>query len=132
KLNIKYDVGKLWQSCLIVIGKYGWGPTGQINLTHPSGITDPIKKHFDGVGALAGTGLMEKSFTIFNEELRGSYIETVFKSLPYKIGRFRIMRVKSRTCYSVHKDSSMRLHLPLITNPQALMIFPDEPLVVHL
>ncbi len=132
KLDIKYDITKLWDACLVVISRYGWGPTGQINLTHPTYIIDNNKKHFEGVGSLAGTGLKEKSFTVFNEEWRGSYLETVFKSLPYKIGRFRIMRVKSRTCYSVHKDSTMRIHLPLVTNPQALMIFPDEPLVVHL
>ncbi len=132
KLDIKYDVARLWNECVLIIGKYGWGKLGQINMTHEHQTTDEIEKVFKGVGSLKDTNVREKHFDTFNENFKNSYLYEVFLSLPYQIGRFRLMRMRSRTCYSVHRDSSIRLHLPLVTNPQALMIFPNDSLVVHL
>ena len=94
------------------------------------------RRQFLGVAGAAvswpAAGLQERHFTELDELCRGTYIEEVYHTLPYKIGRLRLMRVPSRRCYSIHQDSSMRLHLPLVTNPGALMLFPDDDKIVHL
>lgn len=129
-LHIQCDSSKLWNECEHIIKKYG--DHNQFALTHRKDVTDPIERIFDGTGSLFGRPFFERGFNVFNEEFSGSYIEMIYKNLPLPIGRFRIMRVKSRTCYSVHVDTTKRIHIPLITNEQALMIFPSEKEIVHL
>jgi hypothetical protein len=134
ELNLHYDVARLWNDCRSIIETWGWGELGQIGLTHQPGVIDPVRQIFNGVGSLSriSPALQERHFTDLNEVCYGTYIEEVYRSLPYKIGRFRLMRVQPRRCYSIHCDSSMRLHLPLITNPSALMLFPDDNKILHL
>jgi len=40
--------------------------------------------------------------------------------------RTRVMRMHRITCYSYHKDSTKRIHIPLITNDKCFMIIDDE------
>lgn len=134
ELPVRYDVDRLWQACSALIERYGWGSLGQIGLTHRPETVDPVERLFGGVGSLSRQAdkPKERDFTVLNELCHGTYIEEVYHSLPYAVGRMRIMRIEGRRCYSVHRDSSMRIHLPLVTNPEALMLFPDDGLIVHL
>lgn len=131
KLDITYDVARLWQECSDLIKHTGWGPTGQISLKRRATIA-PDQGWFDGVGSLFGTTMQERDFMLLHERCQNTYLDDVLRNLPFQIGRLRIMRVKGRTCYSVHRDTSMRLHLPLLTNPQALMLFPDHAFIMHI
>ena len=129
KLGIHYDPNRLWAACLPLIETYGWGSVGQICLTYRPEVTDPTERIFDGAGTSSRN---ERDFSLLNAACQDTYIEQVLTTLPFKVGRLRIMRMRGRTCYSVHKDHTMRVHLPLITNPQALMIFPDDAIIAHL
>jgi hypothetical protein len=131
RLPLRYDVQRLWTECVDIIGKYGWGD-GQICLTHRFETTDPVERMFDGAGSLKEREFKEADFCVFNREFDGSYLEEVLNSIPYLMGRFRLLRVKSRSCYSVHADQTMRLHMPLITNPHAYFIFPGKNIIAHL
>ena len=53
-----------------------------------------------------------------------TYFKNVYDTLSehYKLGRVRILRLDSRTSLSYHRDPEARLHIPIITNPGALMI----------
>jgi hypothetical protein len=42
------------------------------------------------------------------------------------VGRIRLMRLKPRTCYSLHQDLTPRIHVPIITNPECFMIINGE------
>lgn len=136
-LVIKLDaphvhVPSIWHECIEIISKYGWGETGQLSLTHRAEIEDKELRVFQGAGSLRDTGFKELDFNTFNEEFSGGYLEGMFRSLPYNIGRFRLIRMRGRTCYSVHRDFTKRVHIPLVTNPQALMIFPAHSFVANL
>ena len=37
--------------------------------------------------------------------------------------RTRFLWINEKSCYSIHKDSSPRIHIPIQTNPQALFYF---------
>ena len=46
-------------------------------------------------------------------------------SLHFEIGRLRILKLGSRRSLSFHKDPEPRIHIPIITNPGALMVVED-------
>jgi hypothetical protein len=50
---------------------------------------------------------------------------TIFEELidSYKLYRTRLMWVGPYACYSMHKDTSPRIHIPLITNKDCLFVF---------
>ena len=70
----------------------------------------------------------------WNEKYEMGYKETDFNKfifdLPYtnsiidelKMYRTRVMNLKSKTCYTYHKDLSKRIHIPIETNESCFMI----------
>jgi hypothetical protein len=51
--------------------------------------------------------------------------DTIFEALinQYKLKRTRLMWVSPMTCYSMHKDTTPRIHIPMITNPECYFVF---------
>lgn len=79
------------------------------NKDHSVGVGRPIKmKEFDFI------------YPIFNVK----YINELMKEM--KLYRTRIMRMKPFTCYSLHKDFSLRLHIPLITNEKCFLVVDNK------
>jgi len=70
----------------------------------------------------------EEAYKVFEPLLMDSYFKNVYDVLSqhFRLGRVRILKLDSRTCLSYHKDPENRLHIPIITNPGALMIVNDE------
>jgi hypothetical protein len=68
-----------------------------------------------------------------NISINPFFKETIFEEIinKYDMVRTRLIWVKPFSCYSFHKDTSPRLHLPLITNPQCFFVFKDIP-VYHM
>jgi len=70
----------------------------------------------------------EEEFTVFNPDYIGTPIHEVYNLLceRYTIGRFRMMVSKPKVCYSWHKDEHLRIHVPVVTNDHAYMMFEDK------
>jgi hypothetical protein len=51
------------------------------------------------------------------------YLKTL---TPFKIGRIRLMRLTAASCYSLHTDLDLRLQIPIITNPECLLILAKD------
>lgn len=71
----------------------------------------------------------ERYFNKVNEYLKGSYIENCINRYP-DFYRWRLMKLIPRATYSIHHDGlpfreNIRLHIPIITNPQAFLTFYD-------
>jgi hypothetical protein len=51
--------------------------------------------------------------------------DTIFEELinKYRLLRTRLMWVGPYACYSMHKDETPRIHIPLITNTQCYFLF---------
>lgn len=64
----------------------------------------------------------EDSYVNIFPSLAGTLIEKYIKR--YNGFRTRIMNVQQRHCYSVHRDPTPRIHIPLITNPNCWMVWP--------
>jgi hypothetical protein len=58
-------------------------------------------------------------------QLNPFFKDTIFEKLisDYKMTRTRFMWINRMSCYSIHKDSTPRVHIPLITNPECYFVF---------
>lgn len=66
----------------------------------------------------------EKDFSIINDK----FIHTEFERIitHFSLFRTRVMELKGRQCYSIHHDSTWRLHIPIITNDNCFFYFPKH------
>ena len=120
RLDYKFDIDLIKQEVYNLINTVSTGPQGQINLTHPK----DNDSWFIGTGPL----IANKNFTEFNKFLNGTYIETVYNSLckDYSIGRVRVMVLPGGRCFSYHSDTTKRIHIPVETNEQCMMVIENE------
>lgn len=129
RLDYRVDVQRLSVECMKLVKDVGFKDgVNQIGLVNPVGFEKDYKF---STGKLAA-GYKENDFTEFHPDHAESYLQKVFAESPYKLGRFRIMMMAPRACYSIHYDHGPRLHIPLITNPQAMMLFPEHKEYLHM
>jgi hypothetical protein len=66
-------------------------------------------------------------------EINPFFKDTIFHDLikKYRLFRTRLMWVGPYACYSMHKDTTFRFHIPLITNPECYFVF-RKGLIKHL
>lgn len=92
----------------------------QIMLQGVNDQTDPMY----GIGQLNSLKLGHEESDFVYPLFDMPYTNAVMKSLG--MSRTRVMRMKSKTCYSYHQDNSKRMHIPLITNEDCFFIIEDE------
>lgn len=64
----------------------------------------------------------ERKYSVINRSIEHTEISQIIKK--YQGFRARIMRMYPRNCYSVHKDPTPRIHIPIETNDQCWMVWP--------
>jgi hypothetical protein len=67
-------------------------------------------------------------------QLNSLFKNTIFEELinKYSLVRTRLMWAESKSCYSIHKDKNKRVHIPLITNPHCMFLFPEHKDLIFL
>jgi len=73
------------------------------------------------------------SKNVLYSELNPIFKDTLFENviLKYNLTRSRLMWVYKMSCYSMHRDDTCRVHIPMITNPDCFLVFKHLP-PVHL
>ena len=63
--------------------------------------------------------------------LNPCFKDTVFEEIinKYNFKRARLMWVGSYACYSMHKDETPRIHIPLVTNPACYFVFRNGKII---
>jgi hypothetical protein len=139
--DIKFDIKKLQEAYYQLVdtknfaGVDGISDFSAISLTQIPGDPDSIKgskargvywtkPDASGKEALRDVMINESAYCQFIEEYKNTYFEEVFNTLStkYKLGRVRILLKKPRSTLSWHRDPEPRLHIPIITNPGAIMV----------
>ena len=69
----------------------------------------------------------EKEYNCLNPLFKNTIFEDLINE--YHLYRTRLMWVEPKTCYSLHKDKTQRIHVPIMTNKDCMFLFPSEPLV---
>ena len=69
-------------------------------------------------------GIDESKYTQLVSGFENTYFAEVYKTLKkkFKIGRIRLLVKQPRSSLSWHRDPEPRLHIPIITNPGAIMV----------
>jgi|TARA_R110002153_G_scaffold147014_1_gene298262 hypothetical protein len=101
----------------------------QISLTSHTGANDWSAS----IGKMDELEYPEFLYKRINKYFKGTSIEKlIFEYKEYY--RWRLMKIDPRITYTVHKDGkndpnikNLRLHVPIITNPQAYLMFFDNP-----
>ena len=75
-------------------------------------------------------GTVEQDFKYLNPNFKNTIIENIVCDL--KLFRTRVMIKNQKTCYSFHRDSTWRVHIPISTDPQCVFYFPDHGKCFHL
>ena len=84
--------------------------------------TETIKDPFAGIGSARDLPEKEVQFTYPLFDI--PYINSIIKE--HNLYRVRLMRLKSKTCYSYHQDQGKRFHIPLITNDNCFFVVDDK------
>ena len=141
KQNVKFDINKLQEAYYQIIkikkfeGPEGVSNFGAISLTQIPGDPESIKgsnsrgifwtKPDDtGKEVSRDVTINESAYSEFIDEYKQTYFKEVFDTLSkkYKLGRVRILLKEPRSTLSWHRDPEPRLHIPIITNPGAIMV----------
>ena len=66
----------------------------------------------------------ESKYTELISDFHKTYFKEVYESLSkkFKLGRVRILLKEPRSTLSWHRDPEPRLHIPIYTNPGAIMV----------
>jgi hypothetical protein len=63
----------------------------------------------------------ELAFRNLNPFFKNTIVESLINE--FKLVRSRLMWVGPFACYSMHKDTTARIHIPIITNPECYFVF---------
>lgn len=124
QLDFIADIKQIQKDLNIILTKVDWFPEQQIGLTYRKNALDPWK---DSAGSLYDRKNKielnrESDFTEFNIETPKyltSILEKFCKFQNIELGRARFMNLVPNTGLSVHRDTSVRYHLVVKTNPHA-------------
>ena len=141
KQNVKFDISKLKQACDEVLKIKGFDTS--LGIPHFAGIPlnqipgDPdsvkgnnvrgiywTKPDSTGVEVQRESKIDEHKYTEFVDDFKNTYFKEVYDQLTkkYKLGRMRLLLKEPRSTLSWHRDPEPRLHIPIYTNPGAIMV----------
>ena len=135
KVNIHFDIEALRDAYAYAVNHIGFQGSlvNCISLTHcgtltsdPRGIFWTMNDDYEEVQV--ERFIDEEAYRIFEPLLMSTYFKNVYDVLSqhYRLGRVRILKLDNRSSLSYHRDPEARLHIPIITNPGALMVVGKE------
>ena len=141
KQDVKFDIIKLKQACNEVLKIKGFDTS--LGIPHFAGIPlnqipgDPdsvkgnnvrgiywTKPDSTGVEVQRESKIDEHKYTEFVDDFKNTYFKEVYDQLTkkYKLGRMRLLLKEPRSTLSWHRAPEPRLHIPIYTNPGAIMV----------
>lgn len=102
--------------------KKGWSTLGQVGIQGHKPNLDPNVEWQSSIGVGHKLQYPETYFKyhLFNVPTINSIMD------KYGMLRTRLMQSNPKTCLTMHEDLTKRIHIPLITNPDCVMIIEDR------
>ena len=141
KQEIKFDINKLREACNEVLKVKGFDTSlgiphfAAIPLNQIPGDPDSIrgnktrgvywtKPDSTGKEVARDVTIDESKYTEFVKDFEHTYFKEIYDQLTkrYKLGRVRLLLKEPRSTLSWHRDPEPRLHIPIYTNPGAIMV----------
>ena len=139
--DLKFYIEKLQNACDEVLNMKGFDTSlgiphfAAISLNQIPGDPDSIKGNkirgvywtkpdSSGKEVSRDVAIEEEKYTEFVKDFEHTYIKEVYDELSkkYKLGRTRLLLKEPRSTLSWHRDPEPRLHIPIYTNPGAIMV----------
>ena len=139
--DLKFDIDKLQNACDEVLNMKGFDTSlgiphfAAISLNQIPGDPDSIKGNkirgvywtkpdSSGKEVSRDVAIEEEKYTEFVKDFEHTYFKEVYDELSkkYKLGRTRLLLKEPRSTLSWHRDPEPRLHIPIYTNPGAIMV----------
>ena len=141
KQDISFDIYKLRRACDEVLKIKGFDTS--LGVPHFAGISlnqipgDPesitgnnirgffwTKPDSSGKEVVRDSKIDESQYTEFVKDYKDTYFKEVYEKLSkkFKLGRVRLLLKEPRSTLSWHRDPEPRLHIPIYTNPGAIMV----------
>lgn len=140
-----FNIDKIKRQVLDIIDNVGLHEHhNQISLKH-TGNSDYGDLWYQGTGSLkysfGGESdpkerkekiLTQSDFNVLHDEIKDTYLAHIHDELSkeYHIGRYRIMAMKHKKVMSIHTDTTKRIHIPVVTNENCLMMI--ERIIHHM
>ena len=139
--DVSFDIEKLQAACDEVLNMKGFDTS--LGIPHFAGISlnqipgDPdsikgskvrgvywTKPDSTGKEVSRDVAIEEEKYTEFVKDFEHTYFKEVYEELRkrYKLGRMRLLLKEPRSTLSWHRDPEPRLHIPIYTNPGAIMV----------
>ena len=139
--DIKFSIKKLQEACDEVLNIKGFDTS--LGIPHFAGISlnqipgDPdsikgtklrgvywTKPDSSGKEVSRDVAIQEEKYTEFVKDFEHTYFKEVYDELSkkFKLGRTRLLLKEPRSTLSWHRDPEPRLHIPIYTNPGAIMV----------
>ena len=141
KQELKFDLKKLRNALNEVLKIKGFDTSlgiphfAAVPLTQSPGDPDSIKGHkargvywtkpdSTGIEVSRDVNIDESKYSEFVKDFEHTYFKEVYDVLTkrYKLGRMRLLLKEPRSTLSWHRDPEPRLHIPIYTNPGAIMV----------
>ena len=141
KQDMKFDILRLKKACNDVLKIKGFDTSlgiphfAGISLNQIPGNPESIKgtnvrgiywtrPDSTGVEVQRESKIDEEKYTEFVDEFKNTYFKEVYDQLTkkFKLGRVRLLLKEPRSTLSWHRDPEPRLHIPIYTNPGAIMV----------
>jgi hypothetical protein len=135
KLNIHFDIQAIKDAYEYAVNEIGFSGNvvNCISLTHSASEKSDPRGIFwmqddDYTEIQVEKFVNEEAYRVFEPLLMDTYLKNVYDTLSqhFRLGRVRILKLDRRSSLSYHRDPENRLHIPIITNPGALMIVDNE------
>ena len=141
KQDSSFDIYKLRRACDEVLKIKGFDTS--LGVPHFAGISlnqipgDPesitgnnirgvfwTKPDSSGKEVVRDSKIDESQYTEFVKDYKDTYFKEVYEKLSkkFKLGRVRLLLKEPRSTLSWHRDPEPRLHIPIYTNPGAIMV----------
>ena len=118
------DIDKLKQHMFLIQSTPLFNRFNGLSVQHRPGIFPPWDQ-VDGLESLQlYENCTEKDFSVINTKFKNTEYEKIIKD--FNLVRSRLMLLEGKTNYTVHRDVSWRLHIPIVTNPKCIMVWPDH------
>ena len=138
--DLKFDIVRLREALKTVLSRKNYDDAGTkfiagISLNQIPGDPESIKGNnirgvywtkpdSTGKEVVRDSKIDESKYTQFVDEFKSTYFKEVYDQLSkiYKLGRVRLLLKEPRSTLSWHRDPEPRLHIPIYTNPGAIMV----------
>jgi|TARA_R110002074_G_scaffold38533_1_gene104423 hypothetical protein len=126
KLDFSIDPERLHTELDNLLSDVGFSNPNQLTLTSVLGNNN----WEESTGKIKNLKFPEKAYCELNARLHDTIFDEIISHFP-GYTRWRLLKLSSHSNYSIHSDSdngkkNIRVHIPVITNPDAYLMFFNE------